>query len=617
MVFAKKGAIMAIYHIDFEPVGKRGECSSEQSLLDCAHSLGIGLISICGGLGLFGCCKIQILNGNVSPLTSNEKKLLTEEELKNNYRLACQSYSQSDLKVYIPSGSLEAPQRTQVEGQEIYTKIEPVVKDYKVNLSPPSLKIILADAENLINSLKNQYSILCDKVDIDVLRQISPQLRSLKWNVKTSIRKKECISIRSDSSPALGLAIDLGTTKIAGYLVDLETGKTLASKGMMNPQIAFGEDVITRCRRAIQSKEDAKKLQNIVVEAINQISSELTEEIDDNPQDIIDATIVGNTAMHHLLLHLPVKQLVMAPYVAAMLGSLDLKARDMGLSLTPGAYVHLLPNIAGFVGADHVAMLLSTKIQEEKGLVLALDIGTNTEICLSNNGELKSVSTASGPAFEGAHIKHGMRAAPGAIEHIKILDNQIKYNVIGGKNPIGICGSGILDALAQLYLNGIVDSSGRLLENNPRVQTNNSKEQEFILVDANENNGNKQITITQKDIRELQLAKGAIRSGINILLKSFRRSEDEIDKVIIAGAFGSYIDVSSAVIIGMLPPLPYNKFYQVGNAAGMGAKLALISQNERAEAHDIALKTSYIELATVPDFAHVFAKAMYLGKQTI
>lgn len=313
--------------------------------------------------------------------------------------------------------------------------------------------------------------------------------------------------------------------------------------------------------------------------------------------------------MHHLLLNLPVGQLASAPYVPAVKGALDIKARDLGLNIAAGAYVHILPNIAGFVGADHVAMLLATKeIWQKESLALAIDIGTNSEVSLIDSAEIASVSCASGPAFEGAAVKNGMRAAAGAIERLRISGDAVDYLTIDNAKPIGICGSGILDAIAQLRLAGVVDKSGRMLNNHARVR-DDKMQREFIISEG-ERNELPAITITQKDVRAIQLAKGALRSGIQTLLNARDHSSEEIKKVIIAGAFGSYIDVSSAIITGMLPSLPLNRFEQVGNAAGMGAKLALVSGSKRAEAQSIASKVHYIELAAAPDYVKILVEAV-------
>jgi len=325
---------------------------------------------------------------------------------------------------------------------------------------------------------------------------------------------------------------------------------------------------------------------------------------------------VGNTAMHHLFLRLPVKQLALSPFVPAISRALEVRAGELGLNIAPGAYVYLLPNIAGFVGADHVSMLLATDAWQAKKTTVALDIGTNTEVSLICKGKIAATSCASGPAFEGGHIKYGMRAATGAIERLRIDGAKIQYQTIDGAPPVGICGSGILDALAQLYLAKIIDEGGRIINNRPRVRAYKGQH-EFILVSKEERKGKPAITITQHDVRELQLAKAAIRTGIQVLLETSGCSEADIKQVIIAGAFGTYIDVASAVAIGMLPPLPLNRFRQVGNAAGMGAKLALISLKSRAKAQAVASRVSYIELASAPKFEQVFVQANYLGRYRI
>jgi uncharacterized 2Fe-2S/4Fe-4S cluster protein (DUF4445 family) len=282
------------------------------------------------------------------------------------------------------------------------------------------------------------------------------------------------------------------------------------------------------------------------------------------------------------------------------------------LDLGKGAYAHFSPNVAGYVGADHVAMILGTRLWKTHGVALGLDIGTNTEICLSNHGQMTSASCASGPAFEGAHIEHGMRAAAGAIERLRLVDTKVEYHTVDDSAPVGLCGSGALDALAQLYLAGIVDRSGRMADTDSRVRSQ-ELHREFILVKADEQSGGSEITLTQQDVRELQLAKAAIRTGIEALLQDSHLRESDIDEVIIAGAFGSYIDVSSAIAIGMLPALRLDRFQQVGNAAGTGARLALISRAQRMEAVTIARRVRYLELASVPGFQDMFAQCILLG----
>lgn len=608
---------MKLQKIDFEPIGRRGECPAGQSLLEAAHQLGVELVSLCGGKGTCHRCKVQVLAGRVSPPTENEKGTLSPQELKNGYRLACETYPLGDCKLGVPPESLTAPQRTQVEGLEVAVSPEPPVRAYHFELPPPSIEDMRADAKRVLETLYQQHRVHCCTIDLEVLRSLSPQLRSGNWQAQASVRGDEIVAIRPWPSRQLGLAVDVGTTKIAGYLLDLDSGQTLAAQGIMNPQIASGEDVISRITYIGKSSSAAARLQRLVIKALNQLVVDLCAEAEAKAKEILEIVVVGNTAMHHLLLRLPVAQLALSPFLPAVSEALDIKARDLGLRIAPGAYVHLLPNIAGFVGADHVAMLLATEVWQTGGVTLALDIGTNTEVALVSDGEIASVSCASGPAFEGAHIKDGMRAAPGAIERLRLVDDAIEYQTIGGAPPVGLCGSGILDAISQLHLAGVLDASGRMGDH-PRVRTV-GEQREFVLVSEEEREGwgeqekRPAITITQNDVRELQLAKGAIRSGIQVLLDAAGHAVPEIEQVIIAGAFGSYIDVDSAITIGMLPRLPLGRFRQVGNAAGMGAKLALISQRQRVEAQRIANRVRYIELTTAPHFTQTFINAIRIG----
>ena len=603
------------YLIEFEPVGRRGTVPAEASLLEAAHRLGVDLVNLCGGRGSCGRCKVQLMEGELSPLTEAEAKHLTPEELAQGFRLACQALPLGNVKLSVPPASLSTPQRTQIEGQDIPVTADPLVRAYPLQLTAPSLEDLTADAEHVQRAVTEQHRVHCSSVDLAVLRQVSPRLREWDWRAQAVLRNGECVAWQSSEASLLGLAVDLGTTKVAGYLIDLVEGRTLASQGLMNPQISYGEDVITRISRAMESPQEAHRMQALAIEAIAQLVQEMAAAVGAQAEDIVDAVVVGNTAMHHLFLQLPVEQLVMAPYVPAVASALDVKARDLNLPFAAGAYVHLLPNIAGYVGADHVAMILGTELWKATGVVLALDIGTNTEICLANHGRLSSVSCASGPAFEGAHIKHGMRAAAGAIEQLRWANEHLEYHTVGDAPPVGMCGSGILDALAQLHAKGIVDHTGRMLDH-PRVRTINGQ-REFVIVDRETDAGPTSITLTQHDVRELQLAKGAMRTGITALLLESDLSDEDIDEVIIAGAFGSYIDVSSAIIIGMLPALPVQRFRQVGNAAGTGARLALISKEQRAIAAEIGRRVHYTELASLPQFQDLFAQSMYLGEYRV
>jgi uncharacterized 2Fe-2S/4Fe-4S cluster protein (DUF4445 family) len=602
------------HQIEFEPIGRRGLCPEGFSFLDCARQLGVGLVSICGGHGKCLACKVRVLKGKISEPTSTDRKIFSTQEISEGWRLACLTFPQGDCTLHVPPESMTTLQRTQVECLEVTVSPDPAVKSYTVKLIGPTLHDLRSDTTRLLDALRQQ-NVDCRKLDIELVRNISQPLRDADWNIQASLHDDEIIAIsaRPPGGPdtrRLGLAVDVGTTKIASYLVDLDSGQTLASRGLMNPQISYGEDITSRILNAMKSKEGAANLRQLVVSAIDQAAREMCEQVKAKPDDILDAAIVGNTAIHHLMLGLPVKQLALSPFVAAVQESLDIKARDMGLHLAPGAYVYMLPNVAGFVGADHVSMLLAIDAGRIKETTLAIDIGTNTEVSLIYKGQIYGASCASGPAFEGGHIKHGMRAADGAIERVRITNGKISYQTINNAPPVGICGSGVIDALAQFYQSGMIDEKGRVNTSGKYARQSNGQPE---LVVASEQNSHAAVTLTQHDIRELQLAKAAIRAGIQVLLETAGLQEKDIEQVIIAGAFGTYIDVSSAITMGMLPSLPLERFHQVGNAAGLGAKIALISRPKRQEAEYLGAKLHYVELATAPRFMQTFAQSSYLG----
>lgn len=594
-----------VYQVDFEPLGRRVFCPDNTSVLEAAWQAGVPLASICGGEGSCGRCRIRVVAGAVSSPNAVEKQLLTEEDLEGCLRLACQTMIHSDTKVYVPTQSLVAQQRLQVKGIEPKVALEPMVAQYIVALPRPSLADQRSDLTRLTDYLRETYGLRGLNIDLNLGRGLSSFLREADWKAAVSVWDHEIIAVQPTGGPYLGVAIDLGTTKIAAYLVDLKTGKTLASGGVMNPQIAYGEDVMSRIAYAMEG--GSERLSGVVITALNGLVERLCDRSGFRPEMIMEVTLVGNTAMHHLLLGLPVTQLGTAPYVPAVGDSLDVKARDLGLRVAAGAYVHILPIIAGFVGADHVAMILAAGLHQTDKTVLALDIGTNTEVALVRDGQLTTCSTASGPAFEGAHISDGMRAASGAIERVQISGSTVRIWTIEDAPPIGICGSGILDAIAALRRAEALDRSGRLQPNHPLVEKSDSG----LIVVLAQRDG-RGIVVTQRDIREIQLAKAAIRAGINILLKEAGIDYSALEEVIVAGAFGMYIDPESAICIGMFPPLPLDRFKQVGNAAGAGAKLALISRSQRSLADELAREACYLELMTHPDFVDQFAQAMYL-----
>ncbi|MBN1310770.1 MAG: DUF4445 domain-containing protein [Anaerolineae bacterium] len=598
------------FEVDFEPLGQRVSCKSGDNLLDAAQRAGIMLNAICGGEGVCGRCVVRVMAGKVSSPNIAEEEEMGKEQLDAGWRLACQTEVEGNVQIYIPPSSLATAQRTQTEGQGLPVEPQPAVRAFDVEQHPPSIHDLRSDASRLRDALDMPALTF----PTAVLRTLSTDLRDREFRSAVFVSGSSVVGVASADARPLGLAVDLGTTKLAAYLVDLAGGETLAKAGAMNPQIAFGEDVMARIGHAISKPDGAEQLRIAVVEALNGLARDLCEQTAHPVHHIADAVIVGNTAMHHLFLGLPVRQLGLAPYVAAESAALDVQAHDVGLDFAPGANVHLLPNIAGFVGADHVAMLLASGMPEHEGIVLGMDIGTNTEISLIAKGKHFACSTASGPAFEGAHIRHGMRAAPGAIEKVLIRDDEIMLQTIDDKPPVGLCGSGILDLVAQLRKANIIDRRGALDKSgdNPRIRQGD-KGLEYVVVPAAEDEG-REITFNRKDVNEIQLAKGAMRAGVQILLQRAGITEEDIDTVIVAGAFGTYLDVQSGITIGMFPQIEARKFVQVGNAAGAGACMALLSTAIRKQAADVAHHVTYVELTAEKGFSSLFARNLFFDQ---
>ncbi len=596
------------HEVILQPIGRRVTIPDGSTVLDAARLAGVELVTICGGEGVCGTCKIRLVEGQLSEVNSKEECEFSSEELNEGFRLACQAEILGDIRIEIPPESFSTPQRLQVEGQEIPTELDPIVTGLDVKTQPASLKDLRSDLTRLRSALakSNRADF---QININVVANLPTLLRSENGEIRLVFRKNELVSILPSGSKLVGLAVDIGTTKLAAYLVDLETGETLAKAGAMNPQIAYGEDVISRISYANDHLDGAKILQSRLVETLNKLLENLTKEVNIDQAQVVEAVMVGNTAMHHLFSGLPVKQLGESPYVAAVGESLSFVGRDIGLELATGANVYMPPNIAGYVGADHVAMLLGADLFQVNQTTIALDIGTNTEISLFHAGKHYSCSCASGPAFEGAHIQAGMRAAQGAIERVQIDGMEIRVQTIGDEPAVGICGSGILDVIAELKKNKLLDKKGVLKGDHPALREK-EKNTHFVLVPAERTGTGKDVSISRQDINEIQLAKAAIRAGVEVLLAEAGIHDEDIQSFIVAGAFGTYLDISSAIQIGMFPDIPRQRFKQIGNAAGAGARKLLVSMYQRQMADTLADKVKYVELATHPDFMKIYVKAL-------
>ncbi|MBC8506654.1 MAG: DUF4445 domain-containing protein [Anaerolineales bacterium] len=597
--------------VDMQPVGRRIDIEPGKTVLEAAQSAGVGLVSLCGGEGWCESCVIKVAKGEVNSPTYSEDNHLGAEALEDGYRLACQVIPQTDVRIDIPPESLSTPQRLQVEGLDFDIPLAPIVQVADIEVSSPGLEDLRADADRIKDALAERgFGEV--HMELPILRDISDVLRANKWSVRIVLREQEVIAILPSGSGIYGISVDIGTTKLAVYLVDLLNGEVVEKVGEMNPQIAYGEDVVSRIGYASQNPGGREALQSALTDALNKKIQEVSKLARIEIDQIVDAVIVGNTAMHHLFAGLPVEQLVFAPYVPAVNAPLDLRASAIGIHLAPGAYIHLLPNIAGYVGADHSAVILSTELWQTDKTVMAIDIGTNTEISLVSKGRLSSCSCASGPAFEGAHISNGMRAAPGAIERVQIIDGEIKVFTIDNEPPVGICGSGILDVVAEMKSANLMDEKGALIEGQLNIRQSEKTHLEFLLAPASTTGHGRDVTVSRKDVNEIQLAKAAIRAGQEILLIKADITPEDIDEVIIAGAFGTYIDVPNAIKVGMFPDIPIDRFHQIGNAAGMGAVQALVSAEHRQLIGDVIKDVDYIELTTYEEFQKEFIQAMYL-----
>ncbi|MBE6096730.1 MAG: DUF4445 domain-containing protein [Schwartzia succinivorans] len=623
------------YTIVFQPSGRRGEVPAGKTVLAAAQELGVGIEASCGGKGVCGKCRIIVEEGrfeklglvsgasHVSERGETEEKFFTEDELSRGYRLACLTQITGDLVVTVPEESRSVKQVILEKGKKRTFTINPAVKQYTIKLPAPTLEDARDDRRRLLDVLEEKEGLSGLTVDYPVLRTLPRTLRENDWLVTVSVwQGKEVIRVESGEAPhSLGIAIDIGTTTLAAFLCDLVTGELLSKASRMNPEIGYGEDVLARISYAMANEDGGEKLQRAMQDAVSELAAQMTGEIGRTPSEVDEMVLVYNTAMHHFTLGLDSRYVGRSPFAPAASDALDIKARDLGILINPSANIHSLPIEAGFVGADNVAVLLAEEPYNSEPVKLIIDIGTNGEIDLGNKERLLSTSCATGPALEGAQIAFGMRAAPGAIERIEINPEtyEPRYKVIGKDEWFpdisftgaqGICGSGIIDVVAELYRAGIISKAGRINTklDTPRVRKDDKGKAEYVLAWAPETAVHKDIVITQGDIRAVQLAKGAIYVGAKYLMEKY--GIDHVDEVILAGAFGSYINKKSAMALGMFPDCALEKVQAVGNAAGDGARIALLNVEKRKEAARVAREVEFIETAVEPDFQTRFMEAL-------
>ncbi len=599
-----------------EPQGTKSRVKKGTRLLDALSAAGAAVRSECGGKGICGKCRVIIKDqASFAPVHDSEEGL-SRSELRSGYRLACGCALMSDATVYIPEESRLMARKILIEGIERPVRLDPAIRKVFLLVPPPTLEDIRSDARRVHDALKETYAL--DTVDIDygLLRKLPKILRDSKWKVTATVwDEKKLIALEKGdtSDEAYGIAADIGTSKLIMYVSDLVNGQIVATESTENPLIKHGEDIISRISYALKSDAHLKEMHQLIINCLNTMCTKACKEHDLNPNQIYETTIAGNTAMHHFFLGIQPKHLGLSPYVPAVSDPINEKARSLQLKINPAGNIYVLPIVAGFVGGDAVADIISTGIHESDELSMILDIGTNTEIILGDKNGLMACSCASGPAFEGAHIKFGMKAVTGAIEKLEIDPQNLRanYETIGNVKPAGLCGSAIIDAVANLLKRGLIDKEGKFTEDiaSKRLTKSNGK-RAFVLVSKAEG-AIRDIMITQADVRELQLAKAAIYAGCSILMKRKRIKPRDIRRLYIAGAFGNYINGDNAKIIGLLPDIPRKRMKFVGNAAGAGSRMTLISRGLRQTAISISRKTSYVELALEPDFQNEFTMAMF------
>jgi uncharacterized 2Fe-2S/4Fe-4S cluster protein (DUF4445 family) len=634
--------------IILQPSGSRGQVDEGTSIRAAARDLGVEIESICAENATCGKCMILVEEGrfekynidskreHLSPMGAEERAYLERRPrlLKDKgweigqVRLSCQCRVLGDVLINVPEESRGNKQIIRKSARERAIEIKPSIRKYYVSMTAPNLERPIADWERLAKGLETSMGLVRRgeenlprwfdlSIDYQCLRTLSATLRQANWNVTVSVwQDQEVIEVQPGYvEDSYGAAVDIGSTTVALYLCNLRTGEMLAAESEMNPQIVYGEDVMSRIQYTIEYKDGLEKLHKAIIATLNKLLKQAARAASIKTEEILEMVLVGNSTMHHLLLNLPPKDLGLAPFVPAIHSSLDVKARELGLQINSSGNIHVLPTIASFVGADTSAMIVAEEPHKQDENWLLIDVGTNAELVLGNRKRLVCTSTPTGPALEGAHVEYGMRAAPGAIERVRIDEKTLEpsYKIIGedgwntGKAK-GICGSAIIDAVAELFRAGIVDSRGRFKRGlvSDRIRETESG-WEYVIAWADETSIGRDIPMTQQDVRQIQLAKAALFVAARTLLK--RSGLQTPDKIILAGGFGSYIDKEKAMLIGLIPDCELDRVYAVGNAAGDGARIALLNVEKRNEIDSVTRSVERFELPTDPEFQNQFMLA--------
>ncbi len=628
------------------PAGRRGHVEPGTSLLDAARNLGVEIESICGGRLTCGKCKVRIEDGvfqkhgitssqqNVSPPTKEEVELLANMG-STDCRLSCVAQVYGDILAFVPEESRAQKQIIRKSATERVIEVAPAIRKVYIKVEEAELGDHRGDWGRVQDALREQWQLEVPHIDLLAMRKLQKALRDGKWKVTVTLwQEREAIDVRPGYEEGIyGLGVDIGSTTVVGHLCDLRTGQVLATESTMNPQVTYGEDLMSRISYVMMHNDGLEKQHKVIIDALNTLAARAAKAADIRSSDIHEAVFVGNTTMIHLFLGCNPIELGGSPFAVVNRDPMDIKARDLGLKLHPGAYVHVLPAEAGHVGADNVGVLIAEEPYRAPEISLTVDVGTNAEIVVGNRDWMFSASSPTGPAFEGAQITYGMRAAPGAIERVRIdpITKEPRFRVIGEERwsdewPLGpdasleeqpkhlasgICGSGIIEVIAEMLIAGIILPDGRF---DPQAQGERilwkERKGSYILASGSQTTTGEPILVTQADVRSIQLAKAALYAGAKLLLR--RAGMDKFDRVILAGAFGSYIDPKHAMILGLIPDCELSKVTAVGNAAGDGARIALLNRYKRIEAQEISRWVRSIEIAMDPYFQDEFVAAMHL-----
>ena len=648
------------YRVVFQPDGRQGTVEAGQTVLEVARALGVYIESICGGRQTCGKCRVRVVDGrfdkygihsaesHLSPPDAGERACATRCGLAPGERLGCSARILGDVVIEVPEASREKRQVIRKEVGERELRVNPAMRLYYVELPEPALEESRGEWERVQEELESHFGLTEVRPDATVLRALQQALREGRRGITLTLwHDREAVRVQPGYHEDLyGMAIDVGTTTVAGHLVHLRTGEVLATVSIMNPQVTYGEDIMSRIAYAMRHADGRERLHRAILDGLNDLIRQAAAEAGISPRDIVEVVLVGNTVMHHLFLGLDPTTLGTAPFTLALQDAVDVKARDFGLDIAPGGNVHVLPCEAGHVGADNVAVLLAEAPHRVEGeLHLIIDVGTNGEILLGNREGVLAASSPTGPAFEGAQIRHGMRAAPGAIERVRIDPEtlEVRFKVIGEERwndawpedaldafdvaargrrgrekptvvkARGICGSGIIEAVAELWRVGALDDSGRFVPGLAQETSRFVPEGEkgaFILAWPHETATGQPIVVHSDDVRAVQLAKAALYTGAKLLMK--RLGVSQVDRIKLAGGFGSYISPTHALMLGMIPDAPLEQVEAVGNAAGDGALMALLDKDLREEARRLARWVTYVGTALEADFQEEFVAALHL-----